>query len=442
MRPSGTPVRGTLLMIALVFLAVIVVWPFDAAAGQMYWTDFIGGTIERANLDGTDRVTLVTGLTNPHGIALDLANNHMYWAEYGGHSIRRANLDGTNVVNIVTGLSGAPAGLAIDFSNRRLYWTDADIRFSAIRRANLDGSGMQTVVNTSSPRDIFLTTTRMYWTDWYTGTLESAKLDGTDRRVLRTDLSLPYGLEVDVVHGLLYWADSGSNRIRRANLDGTGAQDVLAATDPVALALDSQAGRLFWDEFGTPPRTIYSANTDGSEKLQLVLDAGSPYDIAVPPRLVLTIATNAATFRAGDSVIISVGVDNPGLVATMDFYFGALLPDGDTIVFFTDLAFNSGVGRLSNPATLRPIVAGVNLTAPFTFHEAAFFTYPWKGTEPPGSYVLFLAAVRPGALVDNVISPGDIVVLATSVVTFITPPCFPCDRGASASRGQPVPSAH
>jgi sugar lactone lactonase YvrE len=205
---AGTFVRATLL-ITLVLLALIAVWPFDAAAGQMYWTDFIGGTIERAGLDGTGRQVLVSGLTNPHGIALDLANSQMYWAEYGGHSIRRANLDGTNIVNIVTGLSGNPAGLALDFANHQLYWTDADIRFSAIRRANLDGSSMQTVVNTSSPRDIFLTAGRMYWTDWYTGTLESANLDGTDRRVLRTDLSLPYGLEVDVVRDLIYWADSG-----------------------------------------------------------------------------------------------------------------------------------------------------------------------------------------------------------------------------------------
>ncbi len=136
------------------------------------------------------------------------------------------------------------------------------------------------------------------------------------------------------------------------------------------------------------------------------------------PALTLTIATNAATFRTGDSVSIAVGVNNPGLATTVDFYFGALLPDGDTVIFFTDFGFTSGVGSLANPGTLRPIVAGVNLTAPFVFSEAAFFTYRWDGTEPSGSYVLFLAAVRPGALVDNVINPGDIVALATAAVTF------------------------
>ncbi len=132
----------------------------------------------------------------------------------------------------------------------------------------------------------------------------------------------------------------------------------------------------------------------------------------------LALATNATAFRTGDSLVISAGVDNPGLATTVDFYFGALLPDGDTVVFFTDLAFNSGVGSLASPATLRPIVSGVNLTAPFTFNQPTFFTYRWGGTEPPGGYTLFLAAVTPGALADNSIDPGDLVALATAAVSF------------------------
>lgn len=132
----------------------------------------------------------------------------------------------------------------------------------------------------------------------------------------------------------------------------------------------------------------------------------------------LTLGTNAGAFSTGDSLVISLGVENPGLPLTVDFYFGALLPDGDTVVFFTDLLFSSATGRLSAPATLGPIVAGVDLTAPFTFRDPAFFTYRWTGTEPAGSYILFLAAMKPGALVDNSVDPGDIVVLATSVVTF------------------------
>ncbi len=135
--------------------------------------------------------------------------------------------------------------------------------------------------------------------------------------------------------------------------------------------------------------------------------------------LSLSVATNAPTVLPGDTTVVSIVVSNPGLPSTVDFYFGVLLPDADTIVFFRDLTFNSGTGSLTNPATLRPIVPGVNLAAPFTFNQPTFFTYRWTGTEPEGVYTLFLAAVLPGALADNRVDPGDIVALGVGGLSFL-----------------------
>jgi hypothetical protein len=87
-------------------------------------------------------------------------------------------------------------------------------------------------------------------------------------------------------------------------------------------------------------------------------------------------------------------------------------------VFFTNFSFASGVGSLANPATLRPIVAGVDLTTPFTFSQPTFFSLSWTGGEPRGEYVLFVAAVKRGALVNNSIDAGDIVALSTAAVSF------------------------
>jgi sugar lactone lactonase YvrE len=44
----------------------------DVGGAKLYWTDPSQGAIRRANLDGTDIETVVTGLVNPYGIALDL----------------------------------------------------------------------------------------------------------------------------------------------------------------------------------------------------------------------------------------------------------------------------------------------------------------------------------------------------------------------------------
>jgi len=132
----------------------------------------------------------------------------------------------------------------------------------------------------------------------------------------------------------------------------------------------------------------------------------------------ISIAPNRVSFRIGDSLTVSVGVENPGLPAVVDFYFDVVLPDGDTLVFFTNLEFASGVGSLAKPATLQPIVAGIDLTTPFTYSQPTFFGYSWTGGEPPGGYVLFVAAVKSGALADNSIDAGDIVAVSTAAVSF------------------------
>ena len=50
----------------------------DVGGGQMYWTD-IADKIRRANLDGSGVTELVTGLSEPTGIALDLDAGHIYF---------------------------------------------------------------------------------------------------------------------------------------------------------------------------------------------------------------------------------------------------------------------------------------------------------------------------------------------------------------------------
>ena len=72
--------------------------PTDPTFSRIYWTDKEAGTIQRANLDGTNIETLVTGtgvFPSPFGIALDVADGKMYWTDWIQDDILRANLDGT-----------------------------------------------------------------------------------------------------------------------------------------------------------------------------------------------------------------------------------------------------------------------------------------------------------------------------------------------------------
>jgi hypothetical protein len=134
----------------------------------------------------------------------------------------------------------------------------------------------------------------------------------------------------------------------------------------------------------------------------------------------LSIAVNQSQFGTGETIIVSEGVTNPGLDATVDFYLGVVLPDGNTVIFFTSVGGATGIGSLSDVTTLRPLAAAVALATPFTVSRPTFATHTWTGTEPPGTYYLFFAAVVAGSLADGSVDFGDI--LALKVVSFTFAP--------------------
>ena len=79
----------------------------NPAAGKIYWANFGGNQIRAGNLDGTGAATLISA-DHPCGVAVDPAAGKIYWAEFVGvgtsaGTIRRANLDGSNPQTLVTG---------------------------------------------------------------------------------------------------------------------------------------------------------------------------------------------------------------------------------------------------------------------------------------------------------------------------------------------------
>jgi hypothetical protein len=122
----------------------------------MYWTDYGNDTIKRANMEVNPTIeTLVTGLNNPWGIALDVLGGKMYWTETSG-AIKRADLNGDNAQSLITTGLNSPRGIALDISAGKMYWaSDGD---SAIKRADMsDGGSITTLVSDlNTPRGIAL----------------------------------------------------------------------------------------------------------------------------------------------------------------------------------------------------------------------------------------------------------------------------------------------
>ena len=74
----------------------------------------------------------------------------MYWTDWGQNpKIERANLDGSERVIIVNTSLGWPNGVAVDVEAGKIYWGDAHV--DVIEVANLDGSERRTLVSEQLP---------------------------------------------------------------------------------------------------------------------------------------------------------------------------------------------------------------------------------------------------------------------------------------------------
>ena len=194
----------------------------DAKHGRLYWSDREGMRIMRANADGSQVETLIeTGHGDGDranqanwcvGIALDVDHGKVYWTQKGGNppntgSIRRANLeipsgmDPARRSDVEILIDGLPEPIDIDLDVRAgmMYWTDRGDppRGNTVNRAPMDPPKGISPANRGDVQVLFgglkegigialdAARDRMYVTD-LGGDVSTAKLDGSDRRVILT----------------------------------------------------------------------------------------------------------------------------------------------------------------------------------------------------------------------------------------------------------------
>lgn len=118
-----------------------------------------------------------------------------------------------------------------------------------------------------------ISTGKMYWTDPDPSAkkIQRANLDGSNiEDLVTTGLISPTGIALDVEAGKMYWTDFGTDKIQRANLDGSNVEDMIATvlSNPIGIALDVTGGKMYWTDDGTDK--IQRANLDGSNIEDLV----------------------------------------------------------------------------------------------------------------------------------------------------------------------------
>ena len=310
----------------------------------MFWVNTNTGKIEStAPFDAvTNGVTVLT---------VDRAGEKLYWGEQAltlgaspsrgdktGGTIKRADFDGTNVEELVS-LSSVPRGIAIDTVRSRLYWTNSDWQ---IQSANLNGEGISTVIqleadiieetkivcssggfffffipygggcrtkiihtNLTSPTDIAVNPAdgRLYWTE-FSGRIRRVNLDGTGLGTLVPDIGSPYG--IIVASDKVYWAeevDEGHGKIQRANLNGTKIETLATVQGlPTGISVDTAGGKVYWANLlGGIQRT----DLNGGEVEVVVSGITAPGDFVLIPDPQQTTPTTMPTTTTDATVSLS-----------------------------------------------------------------------------------------------------------------------------------------
>ena len=131
-------------------------------------------------------------------------------------------------------------------------------------------------------------TSKLYWSDWGTDKIQRADLDGSNVEDLVSGAGLdgPDGLAVDMAGGKMYWTDAGTAKIQRADLDGSNRQDLVTSglSVPYGLALDVSGGKMYWTN--RQNGKIQRADLDGSNVEDLLTLAG----LAFPGEIALDVA--------------------------------------------------------------------------------------------------------------------------------------------------------
>jgi sugar lactone lactonase YvrE len=259
----------------------------------LYFLDQLRGAILSCHSDGTGIRTVVANCPeHPDGIAIDAQAGHLYWTNMGRDfnlpdgSIERCNLDGSDRRTIVpAGKTFTPKQLVIH--QGKLYWCDRE--GMRIMRCALDGSALEVLLQTgegeADRRDarnwcvgIAIRGDMLYWTqkgppNAGAGRILRAPLARMEEvEVLFDQLPEPVDLEF-TPDGSLYWTDRARTPHGGSVQRATPQVELLASDlgEAIGIAIAPRQGRLY---ISTLQGDIHALNLDGSERRTIVHNVG------------------------------------------------------------------------------------------------------------------------------------------------------------------------
>jgi sugar lactone lactonase YvrE len=229
------------------------------------------------------------------------AKGRLFFLSASSGEVFSANPDGSDLKVIVSEGRRLPDGIVVDAQAGHLYWTNMGnptANDGSIERSDFDGKNLTHIVppgGTFTPKQLQLDekNRKLYWCDREGMRVMRANLDGSkietlidtsegDARPGKVIKKWCVGIALDIEAGKLYWTQKGSDnagegRIFRANLEipkgqtPANREDVELLYDnlpePIDLELDLANRTIYWTDRGDPPRgnTVNRAPMDPAQ---------------------------------------------------------------------------------------------------------------------------------------------------------------------------------
>jgi hypothetical protein len=360
-------------------------------AAALYWSSPGTTSIFRANLDGSESLTLLSGpaFGNPTFGGIAVGANHIYWT--WGDGIGRANLDGTEPnKNFISGIENIQD---VAVRGDHLYWSGE----GKIGRANLDGTRVEpnfiTGIPGGSDPGVVVTGEYIYWTNFWSSAIGRAKLDGSEvQQEWVVGTHTPMGLTADSEY--LYWAITYENHIGRVKLDGTGLTtnfitSGLSSNGNEEVGVAVYRAHIYWANPTT--HTIGRAELNGGEiEPSFISGAGEALGITVRASTLpepLTVVTEPASAVTETEATLNGTVNPNGAeVSECNFEYGTSVAYGSTVPCTgspgsgtTPVDVSTVLGSLSPATTYHFRISATNTNGTETSEDATFTTLP----EPP-----------------------------------------------------------
>ncbi|KAL1384529.1 hypothetical protein HDK64DRAFT_34287 [Phyllosticta capitalensis] len=284
-------------------------------------TTFAQGRVLEVSADGKILRTLFENEMLPDGVDVSTTHNRIFWTCMGmpgapDGAIYSANLDGSDRRTLVSGGAiNTPKQLVIEHASQKLYFSDREgLR---VMRCNFDGSDLETLIQNGDSNDaaqrndlsrwcVGITVVpqigKVFWTQKglpksNTGRIFCADIvkppgqspaSRSDVKVVLDGLPEPIDLEFHAESSSLYWTDRGElpfgNSLNRIRIDGAGTavpfdgptearfkHQIVARkfNETIGLRIDDKNGHVYVSDLGG---SLYRVNLDGTGRTRLLID--------------------------------------------------------------------------------------------------------------------------------------------------------------------------